>query len=144
MNFKKYLKILLHAFLIYFGYELGLNLDYNSNINGISQKSNELKKQLLIQNGFTKKELKRNSGDDKYIFIIGDSYMDNLFQYGESSYPYLFKKFSDSLNYGFVDLSKSGTDFDYFNETLNNLNYKNSILVYSFYINDYPNIKNKK
>ena len=141
---KKYLKILLHAFLIYFGYELGLNLDYNSNINGISQKSNELKKQLLIQNGFTKKELKRNSGDDKYIFIIGDSYMDNLFQYGESSYPYLFKKFSDSLNYGFVDLSKSGTDFDYFNETLNNLNYKNSILVYSFYINDYPTIKKKK
>ena len=54
LNFKKYLKILLHAFLIYFGYELGLNLDYNSNINGISQKSNELKT-TLIQNDLQKK-----------------------------------------------------------------------------------------
>lgn len=115
-------------------------MDYNLNSNGILEKSRELKKQYLIENGITRKELKKNSDNGKFLFIIGDSYIDNLFEYGENSYSNLFNEFSKNINYEFVDLSKSGTDFNYFDKKLNNLEYKNSILIYSFYIHDYATI----
>jgi len=141
--FNKYSKILFFVFLIYFGYEFGLIMSFNLNSNGISEKANELKKQHLIENGITRKKLKKNSDDGKYLFIIGDSYIDNLFQYGEYSYSNLFNNLAEYINYQFVDLSKSGTDFDYFDDKLKKLEYKNSILVYSFYIHDYTTITNK-
>ncbi len=147
MNFKNISKLFLSFFLLYLGFEVGLNLDFNQTENDISQKAYVLKKERLIEKGLNRKGFIESNGynnKEKHLFIIGDSYMDNLFQFGEHSYSNMFDKFSESINYKFVDLSKSGSNFDYFDETLNNLFFENSILVYSFFIHDFSTLKNKK
>ena len=123
MNFKNISKLFLSFFLLYLGFEVGLNLDFNQTENDISQKAYVLKKERLIEKGLNRKGFIESNGynnKEKHLFIIGDSYMDNLFQFGEHSYSNMFDKFSESINYKFVDLSKSGSNFDYFDETLNN------------------------
>ena len=151
MIFKNLLKSTIFIPLIYLGFGIGINfIELYSKNDPLTNKISEIRYKKLKQLGLEKKSIKEqllelNVENDRIIFIIGDSFMDNLFQFDFSSYHYLYKLFSKSINYKFVDLSKSGANLNYFDTTLKKVKSKNSILIYNFLEHDlYTSINKPK
>lgn len=131
------------------GFEIGITFieTYTKN-NLINNKISEIKYEKLKKNGLEKKTIQEqlielNVKNDNIFFILGDSFIDNLLSFDFSSYHYLYKTFSESINYKFVDLSKSGGNLDYFDETIKKVKSNNSILVYNFLESDLYETINK-